>query len=84
MPDVPSAVAFWNMLLARGVYVNLTLPPATPDGRALLRCSLTAAHEPAQVEAAADHFIASAITLGLTLDAAPAEAALARPTADVH
>jgi 8-amino-7-oxononanoate synthase len=84
MPDVPTAVAFWNMLLARGVYVNLTLPPATPDGRALLRSSLTAAHEPAQVDAAADHFIASAIALGVTLDAAPAESATARPTADVH
>lgn len=65
MPDVPTAVAFWNMLLDRGVYVNLTLPPATPDGRALLRSSLTAAHEPAQVEAAAAHFIATATALGM-------------------
>ena len=65
MPDVSTAVAFWNMLLDRGVYVNLTLPPATPDGRALLRSSLTAAHEPAQVEAAAAHFIATAAALGI-------------------
>ena len=74
MPEVPTAVAFWNMLLDRGVYVNLTLPPATPMGSALLRCSLTAAHEPAQVEAAAAHFIASAAALGLTLDSAEAPA----------
>jgi 8-amino-7-oxononanoate synthase len=74
MPDVPTAVAFWNMLLERGVYVNLTLPPATPDGRALLRSSLTAAHEPAQIEAAAAQFIATASVLGLTLNATTAEA----------
>jgi len=65
MPDVPLAVAFWNELLAQGVYVNLTLPPATPDGGALLRCSLTAGHEEAQVDAAVARFIATAATLGL-------------------
>ena len=65
MPDVPTAVGFWNMLLDRGVYVNLTLPPATPNGQALLRSSLTAAHEPAQVEAAAGHFVAVATAMGL-------------------
>ena len=78
MPDVPTAVAFWNMLLDRGVYVNLTLPPATPDGRALLRSSLTAAHEPAQVDAAAGHFVATARALGLTVGA-PDVSALVEP-----
>jgi hypothetical protein len=57
------------MLLDCGVYVNLTLPPATPDGGALLRSSVTAAHEPAQVEVAAAHFIATAAALGMKLDA---------------
>jgi 8-amino-7-oxononanoate synthase len=33
-----------------GVYVNLALPPGTPDGSCLLRCSLSAAHTPAQVQ----------------------------------
>jgi 8-amino-7-oxononanoate synthase len=38
------AFALWNGLLERGVYVNLVMPPATPDGNSLLRCSVSAAH----------------------------------------
>jgi len=38
------AIAFWRAMLANGVYVNLALPPATPNGTALLRCSVSAAH----------------------------------------
>ena len=43
-------VRWWNALMARGVYVNLILPPAAPSGMCLLRCSLSAAHTPPQVE----------------------------------
>lgn len=67
MPDVATAVAFWNMLLDRGVYVNFTLPPATPDGRPLLRSSVMATHEPGQIEAATSHFAATAVALSLQL-----------------
>lgn len=42
-------LAFWNGLLQRGVYVNLMLPPATPNGTFLLRCSVSAAHTPEQI-----------------------------------
>ena len=49
MPDEAAAVFMWNALLEAGVYVNLALPPGTPDGSCLLRCSLSAAHTPAQV-----------------------------------
>lgn len=42
--DVNTAIAFWNRLLELGVYVNLSLPPATPDQNPLLRCSVMAAH----------------------------------------
>lgn len=52
------AVAFWNGLLEHGVYVNLMLPPATPDGEALVRCSLTAAHTPEQVDRICEAFAA--------------------------
>ncbi len=45
------ALLWWHDLLARGVYVNLILPPATPTGACLLRCSLSAAHTPAQIDA---------------------------------
>jgi 8-amino-7-oxononanoate synthase len=51
------ALMWWRRLLDQGVYVNLVLPPATPTGTCLLRCSLSAAHSVAQV----DH-IAEAMT----------------------
>ena len=31
MPDQPRAIAVWNALLETGVYLNLALPPATPE-----------------------------------------------------
>lgn len=46
LPDIPTAAGFWNRLLELGVYVNLSLPPATPDDRPLLRCSVMAAPQP--------------------------------------
>jgi 8-amino-7-oxononanoate synthase len=50
MDSPEEVVRWWCALLARGVYVNLVLPPATPDGGALLRCSMSAAHTPEQVD----------------------------------
>ncbi len=38
------ALKTWRGLLEKGVYVNMVLPPATPDGSALLRASVSAAH----------------------------------------
>ena len=43
--------ALWGELLSQGVYVNLVLPPATPDGGSLLRCSISAAHTQGQIDA---------------------------------
>jgi len=40
----------WKALLDSGVYVNLVLPPAAPDGRSMLRCSVSAAHTAGQIE----------------------------------
>jgi 7-keto-8-aminopelargonate synthetase-like enzyme len=34
----------WNALLEAGVYVNIALPPGTPNKLCLLRCSVSAAH----------------------------------------
>ncbi len=48
--DKSEAFALWSGLLERGVYVNLVLPPATPDGHSLLRCSVSAAHTREQIE----------------------------------
>lgn len=54
--NIDEAYAMWNGLLERSIYVNMVLPPATPDGGVLLRCSLSAAHSPQQVEKIADAF----------------------------
>ncbi len=53
---VEQALAMWTGLLARGVYVNLVLPPATPDGGALLRCSMSAGHSIEQVDKIVEAF----------------------------
>ena len=50
------AFATWSGLLERGVYVNLVLPPATPDGGPLLRCSVSAGHTPEQMEKICEAF----------------------------
>jgi 8-amino-7-oxononanoate synthase len=47
--EMEEALAFWSDLLERGVYVNMVLPPATPDGSCLLRCSVSAAHTGGQM-----------------------------------
>ncbi len=52
------ALATWKGLLERNVYVNMVLPPATPDGGALLRASVSAAHLPEQIDAIAEAFSA--------------------------
>jgi 8-amino-7-oxononanoate synthase len=48
--DKEQALVWWRQLVQQGVYVNLVLPPATPTGGALLRCSLSAAHSDDQVD----------------------------------
>ena len=45
------ALQFWDNLLKLGVYVNLMLPPATPNGVSLIRCSVSAAHTSEQIDA---------------------------------
>lgn len=56
LADERTAVTAWNRLLASGVYVNLALPPGTPGGLCLLRCSVSAAHEPSEIDAALERF----------------------------
>ena len=51
-----SALADWNKLLEAGVYVNMMLPPATPGGASFLRCSVSAAHTPEQINAIIGEF----------------------------
>jgi 8-amino-7-oxononanoate synthase len=49
-PDEPSTLAMWHALLKAGVYVNLALPPGTPNKLCLLRCSVSAAHTDAEID----------------------------------
>jgi 8-amino-7-oxononanoate synthase len=50
LPDEVTAARAWNLLREHGVYVNLALPPGTPNSFCLLRISVSAAHEPAQID----------------------------------
>jgi 8-amino-7-oxononanoate synthase len=54
------ALELWNRLLEACVYVNLMVPPASPDSSSYLRCSVSAAHTPEQVEAVIAAFRAAA------------------------
>jgi 8-amino-7-oxononanoate synthase len=50
IPTKEQALTMWQELLERGIYVNLMIPPATPNGESLLRCSVSAAHTEEQIE----------------------------------
>jgi 8-amino-7-oxononanoate synthase len=76
MKDEATAVWVWNRLLQNGVYVNLALPPGTPNGACLLRCSLSAAHSDEQIEEIRQHF--AAIMQDLPLPSEDATATQAR------
>lgn len=54
--EAERALATWRTLLELGVYTNLMLPPASPDGSSLIRCSASAAHTPAQIETIVESF----------------------------
>lgn len=49
MPSVEYGMSMWQTLLDHGVYVNMALPPATPNGICLLRCSVCAALDKEQI-----------------------------------
>ena len=77
LPDEQSAVFAWNRLLEHGVYVNLALPPGTPAGVYLLRCSVSAAHTPEQVDELCKRFE----LVAQELEAMSAQGAAARASA---
>jgi 7-keto-8-aminopelargonate synthetase-like enzyme len=49
-PDEATTVAMWSALLKAGVYVNIALPPGTPNKLCLLRCSVSAAHSEEEID----------------------------------
>jgi 8-amino-7-oxononanoate synthase len=54
--DREVALTYWQDLFNKGVYTNLILPPAAPDGGSLIRCSVTAAHSKEQIRVILDAF----------------------------
>jgi 8-amino-7-oxononanoate synthase len=76
LTDEATAVWVWNRLLQSGIYVNLALPPGTPNGACLLRCSLSAAHSDEQIEEIRRQFAAIKQDLPLA-SAEPATSAVA-------
>jgi len=50
------SLQFWKKLLEMGIYVNLMFPPATPNGVFLIRCSVSAAHTPQQIDTICEAF----------------------------
>ncbi len=67
LPDMPTTTRFWAELLHAGVYANMAVPPATPQGLNLLRCSVCAAHKPEQIDQIIERFIRVAEILALNL-----------------
>ncbi|HYE52443.1 MAG TPA: pyridoxal phosphate-dependent aminotransferase family protein [Azospirillaceae bacterium] len=65
LPSKELAVVFWNALLDSGLYLNLALPPATPNGMALLRSSVSAAHTAQQIDTAVSLFVQVGRELGV-------------------
>jgi 8-amino-7-oxononanoate synthase len=56
LEDREVALTYWQDLFNKGVYTNLILPPAAPDGGSLIRCSVTAAHSKEQIRVILDAF----------------------------
>lgn len=49
-PNREIAFAAWHFLLEQGVYVNLAIPPGTPNASSLIRLSVSAAHTPEDID----------------------------------
>jgi 8-amino-7-oxononanoate synthase len=64
MPGAFGGYEFWKNALDRGIYVNLLMPPATPEGEVLLRFSVSAAHSDEHIESALSVFRALASQAG--------------------
>jgi 8-amino-7-oxononanoate synthase len=50
MPDEATTIAKWNALFEAGIYVNMAIPPGTPNRLCLLRCSVSAAHSYEEID----------------------------------
>jgi hypothetical protein len=71
LPDRMTAIGFWRAMLDAGIYVNVAVPPATPNGVSLLRCSLCAVHTKEQL----DHMVEVMTGIGRSSGVFPPSAA---------
>ncbi|KAB8196781.1 aminotransferase class I/II-fold pyridoxal phosphate-dependent enzyme [Nonomuraea phyllanthi] len=63
--DTALCARMWKELLDEGVYTNAMVPPGVPEGKALIRLSVTAAHTDAQLTRIVDACTAAGRRLGL-------------------
>ncbi len=63
--DQMDAIMAWKALLEAGVYCNVALPPAVPEGQSLLRTSYMATHTDEQMDCVLEVFAKVGRTLGL-------------------
>ena len=70
LPNKETAFMAWNHLLESGVYVNMAIPPGTPNATSLLRLSVSAAHSPEDIDAIVSAYTSMAETFeGARVDA---------------
>lgn len=63
LPDRHQAFKAWNFLMDEGVYVNLAIPPGTPNATSILRLSVSAAHTGDDLDAIINAYTALSETL---------------------
>lgn len=63
--DKLEAARAWNAVMDAGVYVNLAIPPGTPNAASILRLSLSAAHTDEDIDVIVNAYSALAKTLEL-------------------
>jgi 8-amino-7-oxononanoate synthase len=83
LPDKMMAIGFWRAMLDAGVYVNVAIPPATPNGVSLLRCSVSAAHTKEQLQLMIEVMTGIGRQMGV-IPATPPVASLARVAGSKH
>ena len=52
LPGLFQGYQLWLSLLTQGIYVNMLIPPSTPEGDVVLRFSVSAAHKAEHIDAA--------------------------------
>ncbi len=81
LPDPQTAIAFWNRTIDEGIYTNIAIPPATPNGLSLLRVSVSAAHTDQEIDRALAVFESIGTESGLISSTRPRTEKLRSPAA---